>query len=112
MERRNPFLCRCERGFIIERQSWKPDTRGQLYYACPDSVVNNHMFAYLCKYVYNLFVKNKFLIIFLTCNSQVQITMGVDTSCGKMNFKRRTLIKPLLQRSAQTALLKIMRTSC
>ena len=63
-------------------------------------------------YVNNFCVKNTFLIIFFTCNSQVQLTMGVDTSVGKMNLKESTLVEPHLQRSAQTALLQKMRTSC
>ena len=40
------------------------------------------------------------------------MTMGVDTSAGKMNLKDGTLVEPHLQRSAQTALLKIMRSRC
>ena len=42
---KNPFWCRCNRGFIVERKSWQDGSRGRLFYACPLSVVNNHTFA-------------------------------------------------------------------
>jgi hypothetical protein len=74
----------------MERTSRTRKTYAQPYYACPFSVVNNHTFAYLHKYINNLFVKNTFLIIFLTCNSQEQMIMGVDTLYGRMLLKKST----------------------
>ncbi|GKE03189.1 hypothetical protein Tco_1395207 [Tanacetum coccineum] len=29
------FACRCEAGDVVMRESYKPKTRGKLYYACP-----------------------------------------------------------------------------
>nr|GEV29810.1 hypothetical protein [Tanacetum cinerariifolium] len=41
------FACLCGAGDVVLRESYKPKTRGKLYYACPRSKVNNHMF--FCK---------------------------------------------------------------
>ncbi|GKC49522.1 hypothetical protein Tco_1072267 [Tanacetum coccineum] len=38
------FACHCRAGYVVLRESYIPKTRGKLYYACPLSKVNNHMF--------------------------------------------------------------------
>nr|GEU66233.1 hypothetical protein [Tanacetum cinerariifolium] len=37
------FACRCAEGDVVLRQSYKPESYGKLYYACPKSKVNNHI---------------------------------------------------------------------
>ncbi|GJZ82569.1 reverse transcriptase domain-containing protein [Tanacetum coccineum] len=38
------FACSCAEGDVVLRQSYKPESYGKLYYACPKSKVNNHIF--------------------------------------------------------------------
>ncbi|GKB14819.1 hypothetical protein Tco_0848742 [Tanacetum coccineum] len=34
-----PFACRCAEGGVVLRQSYKPESYGKLYYACPKSKI-------------------------------------------------------------------------
>nr|GEV46285.1 hypothetical protein [Tanacetum cinerariifolium] len=37
------FVCSCAEGDVVLRQSYKPESFGKLYYACPKSKVNNQI---------------------------------------------------------------------
>nr|GEY54910.1 hypothetical protein [Tanacetum cinerariifolium] len=37
------FACSCAERDVVLRQSYKPESCGKLYYACPKSKVNNHI---------------------------------------------------------------------
>nr|GEX59971.1 hypothetical protein [Tanacetum cinerariifolium] len=39
------FACSCVEGDVVLRQSYKPESCGKLYYACPKSKVNNHILS-------------------------------------------------------------------
>ncbi|GJS40668.1 hypothetical protein Tco_0565711 [Tanacetum coccineum] len=41
------FACRCGAGDVVLRESYKPETRGKLYYACPRSKPRENTFG--CK---------------------------------------------------------------
>nr|GEW59570.1 hypothetical protein [Tanacetum cinerariifolium] len=41
------FACSCAEGDVFLRQSYKLESCGKLYYACPKSKVNNQMFSIL-----------------------------------------------------------------
>ncbi|GKF31178.1 hypothetical protein Tco_0100976 [Tanacetum coccineum] len=40
---REAFACSCAEGDVVLRQSYKPESYGKLYYACPKSKMNNHI---------------------------------------------------------------------
>ncbi|GKC51554.1 hypothetical protein Tco_1074299 [Tanacetum coccineum] len=44
------FACRCGAGDVVLRESYKPKTRGKLYYACPRSKPLEDTFG--CKFFY------------------------------------------------------------
>ncbi|GJT89803.1 hypothetical protein Tco_1078648 [Tanacetum coccineum] len=40
------FACRCGAGDVVLRESYKPKTRGKIYYACPRSKPRENYFGY------------------------------------------------------------------
>ncbi|GKF81262.1 hypothetical protein Tco_0239864 [Tanacetum coccineum] len=44
------FACRCGAGDVVLRESYKPKTRGKLYYACPRSKPRENYFG--CEFFY------------------------------------------------------------
>ncbi|GKE10150.1 hypothetical protein Tco_1413701 [Tanacetum coccineum] len=44
------FACRCGAGDVVLRESYKPETRGKLYYACPRSKPRENTFG--CKFFF------------------------------------------------------------
>ncbi|GKC82647.1 hypothetical protein Tco_1138364, partial [Tanacetum coccineum] len=50
------FACRCGAGDVVLRESYKPETHGKLYYACPRSKVNSHMLFLVKMVPYEAFV--------------------------------------------------------
>ena len=49
------FACHCGKGDVVLRESYQANTRGKLYYACPRSKVNNHLF-------FGVFYINRFIL--------------------------------------------------
>nr|GEU52715.1 RNA-directed DNA polymerase, eukaryota, reverse transcriptase zinc-binding domain protein [Tanacetum cinerariifolium] len=47
------FACRRAKGDVVLRQSYKPESCDKLYYACPKSKMNNHMFFICVIYKYS-----------------------------------------------------------